>query len=89
MTFKDFWMREVHVAMHAQTARFRVVKWVIILLASATLYFWKGIGILGHALLVAFVVSIFIHFLFRYMSDGWTKSWGPYKHIKLDGEKTD
>ncbi len=86
MRFREFWKREMHVALHAQSARFRVVKWVVILSGSVALYFWKGLSAVVEVLVFLAVFGVCMHFFLRWKSDGWTKSWGPYKRIRLDGE---
>ncbi len=82
MNTKEWLRREKYVALHAQTLRFRVVKYLVLLTLALALYFWKGIATVGYVFLVLFVVAIGVHFLFRWKTDAWTKSWGPYK--KLD-----
>lgn len=86
MSFRAFWKRETHVALHAQSARFRVVKWVVILSGSAALYLWKGFSAVVEVLVFLAVLGVGMHFFLRWKSEGWTKSWGPYKRIRLDGE---
>lgn len=86
MGFKEFWKRELHVALHAQSVRFRVVKWVVILVVGTALYLLKGFNALAEVLLFLAVMGVGLHFFLKWKSGGWTKSWGPYKRIKLDGE---
>lgn len=86
MSLNDFWRREKHVALNAQSRRFRIIKWLIILLIAALLYYLFGWKIVVISFLTLCTVGVAVHFLLRYMTDGWTRSWGPYKRIKLDGE---
>lgn len=87
MTLKEFWRREIHVALNAQSRRFRAVKWTIILLVSAGLYFWMGPGVVVTALVAGCILGVCLHFFLRWKTDGWTRSWGLYKRIPLDGEQ--
>ncbi len=86
MTFKDFWAREKHVALNVQSRKFRIVKWIIILLFSLVLYWWKGLHVVLAMIFIGALAGLFMHFFLRYKTDAWTKSWGPYKRIRLNGE---
>ena len=86
MALKDLIKRELHVVVHGQSSTFRIKKWVVIIALLVGLYYWKGIGVTVRFLIIAAILSLGIHFLFRWKTDGWTKSWGPYKRIKLNGE---
>lgn len=86
MTFKQFWQRELHVALHAQSNTFRVKKYLVLAVIFAVTYFfsdWGGVGVL---LFLLTTVAIALHFFFRWKTDAWTKSWGPYKRIPLPSE---
>ena len=87
MTFKDFYRREKYVAMHAQTRRFRVVKYIVIGLILLALYFWKGLLAVGILLLLMIIVGTSTHFFLRWKTAAWTKSWGPYKQIPFEDIK--
>lgn len=87
MTFKDFWMREKHVALNAQSRRFRIIKWLVILTIAALLYWWKGWIAVVSLTLFCVIAGTTLHFLLRWKTDGWTKSWGPYKRIPLESSK--
>ena len=86
MAFQDFLKREKHVVLNAQSRNFRIAKWIVISIVLLILYEQKGIV----ASLSLFVFSAFIgtclHFFLRYKTEGWTKSWGPYKRIALNDE---
>jgi hypothetical protein len=83
MNIKDMIEREKYVVIHGQTARFRLVKYLILSVISAGIVLWKGWMVLGQILLVLFVLSLGIHFLFRWKTKAWTESWGPYKRLNL------
>jgi hypothetical protein len=82
-TFQELYQRENQVIVKGQSVRFRVIKYIIILTLGTLLYLWKGLATVSQVLLVLTIVAICIHFLFRWKSHGWTKSWGPYKKINL------
>lgn len=86
MAFKDFWRREKHVALNAQPRNFRIIKWIVIVLVAALLYLWKGPLVVVVAFLTCCAIGICLHFFLRYKTAGWSKDWGPYKRIQLDGE---
>lgn len=86
MTFRKFWERELHVAVHAQSSKFRVKKYLVLAVIFAITYFFSDWGGAGILLLLLTVIAIAVHFLFRWKTDAWTKSWGPYKKIALPGE---
>ncbi len=81
MSFKSVVKKELYVAIHAQTARFRMVKYVII---TAVLVFvhhnhgWEGVW---WTLAIALVAAIAMHFFFRWKTKGWEEDWGPYKSL--------
>ena len=68
-------------ALHAQSARFRIVKYIVLFSFGFGLYVWKGSEVVLEAFIVLFVVAIGIHFYFRWKTGGWMKSWGPYKTL--------
>ncbi len=76
---KELYEREKHVVIHGQSVRFRLAKYAILLPLLFGLYVWKGGVVLWQTLAVLLVLSLIIHFFFRYMSDGWRKSWWLYK----------
>lgn len=86
MTLKKFFEREMHVAVHAQSTKFRIKKYLALAVIFSAAYFFSGWG--GACVLFACltVVAFAIHFVFRWKTDAWTKSWGPYKRIPLPGE---
>ena len=42
MTFKEFYRREKCIALHAQSRRFRIVKYCVLLAVAVGVYVWKG-----------------------------------------------
>jgi len=86
MTFKDFYKREVYVAMHAQSRKFRIVKYLVLSGIAFFVYLWKDLNTLGILFLIFFFIAIAMHFFFRWKTRAWTKSWGLYKKIHLGGE---
>ena len=86
MSFRNFYEREKHVIVHGQPRNFRIAKWLIIVIAAAFLFRYFGWQITLIAFLCCAGAGVILHFFLRWKSDGWTKSWGPYKRIKLDGE---
>jgi hypothetical protein len=81
MSFKEFWKKEKYVAVHGQTAGFRIMKYIIMLIVGSIIYYNWGLVTLAWAILYAFIFAIAMHFFFRWKTDGWTKSWGLYKKI--------
>ncbi len=83
MKARDWYTREKYVVIHGQTAKFRLVKYAIILAVAAGIYLWQGWAVLGIAFGCAFILSIGIHLLFRWKTKAWTQDWGPYKKLTL------
>lgn len=86
MSLRKLLRREKYVVIHAQTKRFRVVKYIIIFALLFAAIAWKGWQNAFILLVLMAALSIFIHFLFRWKSKGWTESWGPYKKLNLPAE---
>ncbi len=73
--------KELYVAVHGQTARFRIVKYIVIAAigwAVHSYYGWEGVW---WALGVGLVLALAMHFFFRYMTNGWQDDWGLYKSV--------
>ncbi|MEK7531074.1 MAG: hypothetical protein AAB573_04395 [Patescibacteria group bacterium] len=85
MNFKEFWTRELYIAKYAQSWHFRVVKYLLLLIFFTGVYMLSGWRVVGYTLAILFIVSIGIHFLFRWKTKTWTESWGLYKKIPLPG----
>ncbi len=83
MNLKQTLRREGYVALHAQTWKFRVVKYLVLLALGWGVYAWGGWNGVATVFGILFVVAIGVHLLFRWKSKAWTQSWGPYKKLKL------
>lgn len=86
MTLKEFYRKEKFIALHAQSRRFRIVKYSVLLAVAAGVYAWKGWGAAGLLLLLLSIAGISLHFFLRWKTEAWTKSWGLYKRIPFEGE---
>lgn len=75
--------RELYAVAHAQSARFRIFKYLILLLVIALLYHHHGLSGVFYFLGFAVIAGICSHFIFRYKTNAWTKSWGLYRAMKL------
>lgn len=81
MKFSEIIKREIEVAFskHSQPVWFRVLKYI--LLGCSLYFFWES-ELFWIILLVLFVFAMFLHFWYRYKTQGWTKSYGLWKHDK-------
>jgi hypothetical protein len=78
---QDAIRRELRVAFskRAQSPLFRVIKWVVFIASTGLLYrtrffrYW----VIGLPLL-----SISIHFLYRWKTRGWTEPWGGWNDLQ-------
>ncbi|MEJ0101576.1 MAG: hypothetical protein WDO19_03000 [Bacteroidota bacterium] len=79
MAFNKTIQREIEVAFskQAQPLWFRVVKWIV---TAGIIYFFWNSKWLWVILIILFVLSLSIHFWFRYKTNGWTKSYSKWKH---------
>ncbi len=75
---KEFLKKELYVALHGQTARFRIVKYIVLFAVFGALYWWKGWEAVLWALAIGFIAAIGVHFFFRWKSKGWNEKWGLY-----------
>ena len=71
--------KELHVIAHGQSARFRLVKYAILIPLVVALYVWKGRTTTWKALLALAILGIAVHFFFRWKTKGWTESWWLFK----------
>ena len=76
MTLTDLYRKEKYIVLNSQTKKFRIIKWIIILTLLTTLYFWQGMAVATYFFLSCAVVATCVHFVFRWKTDAWTKSWG-------------
>lgn len=81
MTYRELVEREIHVALYAQSTRFRIIKYIVLFIFGLGLYLWQGTQVLIETFLVLTVIAIGIHFFFRWKTNGWMKSWGPYETL--------
>jgi len=77
--------RELEVAFskHSQPGWFRVFKYILL---GAILYLLWGTKLLWIILLIMFVFAMLLHFWYRYKTQGWTKSYGLWRHEKDRGQ---
>jgi hypothetical protein len=78
--------RELEVAFskHSQPVWFRILKYI--LLGFFLYFFWES-KMLWIILLVVFIPGLLLHFWYRYKTQGWTKSYGLWKHDKGESNK--
>ena len=67
MDFKDALEREKNVVLYGQTARFRIIKYGILIPLFAIFYAWRGLSGTLALLGALFVLGLCVHFFFRYM----------------------
>lgn len=79
MTFSKTLKREIEVAFskNAQPVWFRILKYIV--LGGMLYFFWES-KLLWIILLIMFVFAMVLHFWYRYKTQGWTKSYGLWKH---------
>ena len=83
MRMKEFIQREKYVMLHAQSWRFRVMKYIVIIAVLIALGLWKGWVVAVLFLLCLGILGTIVHFIFRWKTKAWTQSWGPYKKLDL------
>lgn len=83
MTIRQLIRREAFVVVHGQSARFRIIKYIIIVTGMTLLVLLSSWSVALITLAVLTVLSIAAHVLFRWKTKGWTKSWGLYKRLNL------
>lgn len=81
---RDFLKKEIYVAIHGQTAKFRIVKYAILIPLFAAVYWFYGTEVLLKTLGVLFVLAITMHFFYRWKTEAWTRDWGGYKSVFKD-----
>ena len=74
--------KELYVVAHGQTAQFRIIKWIIILVLLSVLFVWKGWTTVIFTIILGAMLGISLHFFLRWKTDAWTKPWGKIKPIK-------
>ncbi|MGY3214514.1 hypothetical protein ACVW2L_003567 [Mucilaginibacter sp. HD30] len=83
MKAKQILKQELQVAFskHAQPVWFRIIKYVLIL--GAVVFFSRDTLFWPVFILLA-VLSVLLHFWYRYKTHGWTKKYGMWKPVKND-----
>jgi hypothetical protein len=86
MSFSKILKREMEVAFskHAQPVWFRIIKYMVL---GFIIYFFWGTKLVWIILLTIFVLSLLLHFWYRYKTHGWEKSYGLWKHDKNKSEQ--
>lgn len=81
MPFSEIIKREIEVAFskHSQPVWFRIVKYIVL---TVLIYFLWGTDTLWTVLLVLLILSLCLHFWYRYKTKGWTQSYGMWKYPK-------
>jgi len=73
---KEFWKKEKYVAIHAQSVKFRIIKYSILIPLFICSYYWKGTRFTGILLLTLTVVAVTMHFILRWKTKAWSQNWG-------------
>jgi len=86
MTLHPAIKRELEVAFSkdAQPVWFRIVKYILL---AALFYFLWGTRLLWIVFVSIVFMGTCLHFWFRYKTQGWTKSYGLWKHERDREEK--
>jgi hypothetical protein len=79
MSLKEILIKEKNVVLYGQPKKFRIKKYIVLAILATALYLWKGWHVVGMVFLTLAVLGTIVHFIFRWKTDGWEKSWGPYK----------
>jgi hypothetical protein len=79
MSFRKAFKRELEVAFSkdAQPVWFRILKYILL---AALVYFLWDTQLLWIILSIFFILALCLHFWYRYKTNGWTKSYGLWKH---------
>ncbi|WP_299582115.1 hypothetical protein [Mucilaginibacter sp.] len=70
---------EVAFSKHSQPGWFRILKYILI---GGMLYFLWGSKLLWIILPILFILSMCLHFWYRFKTQRWTKNYGLWKHDK-------
>lgn len=86
MSARRFIRRELRVALsrRAQSARFRAIKWLVIIGLIAI--FWRA-QLFWWCLLGATGLALFAHGLWRWKTRGWTQPWGGWNDVETAGRE--
>lgn len=83
MSFSKILKRELEVAFskQSQPVWFRILKYILL---GFILYFFWGSQTLWIILIILVVLAMIMHFWYRYKTRGWTKSYGMWKHDRVN-----
>lgn len=73
--------KELYVAFHGQSTRFRIVKYAVLIPLFALIYWKWGGEVLLKTLGVAFVFAIAMHLVYRWKTNVWRDDWGGYTSV--------
>ncbi len=81
MSFSKSFKREIEVAFskHAQPIWFRILKYILL---GCLIYFLWGNEWIWLVFGIIFILSLSLHFWYRYKTKGWTKSYGAWDYKK-------
>jgi hypothetical protein len=81
MSLRNIIKREMEVAFskNAQPAFVKVLKYLIL---GIVIYLLWGTKVISVILTTLFTVALAVHFWCRYNTEGWTESFGGWKHDK-------
>jgi len=72
---------EVAFSKYSQPIWFRIMKYGVL---GIVVYFFWGSRTLWIMLATFFVLALLLHFWYRYQTKGWTRSYGMWKHDKVN-----
>ena len=80
-SFKKIARREFEVAFSKKVQKpvFRIIKYLLI---GLMVYFFWDTKTFWWIFGIALILSLALHFIARYRTKGWTKSWGAWKYEK-------
>jgi len=79
MTLYELYQKEKIAVIHGQSVRFRIIKYAILIPLFALMWWSFGWYITLQILGALFILSLVVHFFYRYKTNGWTKEWGGFK----------
>jgi hypothetical protein len=81
MSFSEVIKRELEVAFskHSQPIVFRITKYIVL---ASLIWVFSGTNLLWIILGILLVLSLSLHFWYRYKTKGWSQSYGLWKHEK-------
>lgn len=86
MSFSKIMKREIEVAFtrHSQPIWFRILKYVLLIV---TFYFFRQEKLFWIILCIGFASGLVLHLWYRSKTQGWTKSYGLWKHEESKSKK--